>query len=71
MTDIALPELATSAWHRFTRLSREVLFGIAEGFAAARRYDRLAAMNDAQLARMGLVREDVLWFAMYGERRRP
>jgi len=71
MTDIALPAPAASAWHRLTRISREVLLGLAEGFAAARRHERLAAMSDAQLARMGLAREDVPWFAMYGERRRP
>jgi hypothetical protein len=46
-----------------------MLTGIAEGFAAAQRYERLAAMSDAELARRGLTREDLPWFAVYGERR--
>jgi hypothetical protein len=48
---------------------REARLGIAEGFAAARRYERLAILSDGELARRGLRREDVGWFALYGERR--
>jgi hypothetical protein len=70
MTDIALQVPAAGAWRRFACALRETRLGIAEGFAAAHRYERLAAMSDARLAQMGLTREDVPWFAMYGERRR-
>jgi hypothetical protein len=42
---------------------------MAEGFAAARRYERLSSLSDAQLQRLGLTREDVGWFAMYGKPR--
>jgi hypothetical protein len=69
MTDIALPIPAAGAWRRFADTSRQVLLGIAAGFAAARRYERLAVLSDAELARRGLTREDVGWFALYGERR--
>jgi hypothetical protein len=69
MTDIALQNPTTGAWRRFAHASRQALLGIAEGFAAAQRYERLAAMSDAELARRGLTREDVPWFAVFGERR--
>jgi hypothetical protein len=69
MTEIALRAPACGAWRRLAETSRQVLLGIAEGFAAARRYERLAAMSDTELARRGLRREDVGWFAMFGERR--
>jgi hypothetical protein len=69
MSDIALQDPTTGDWRRFTDASRRALLGIAEGFAAAKRYQRLAAMSDAELARRGLRREDVPWFAVFGERR--
>jgi hypothetical protein len=69
MTDIALPVPAAGAWRRFATGLRHVLVDIAAGFAAARRYERLAVLSDAELARRGLTREDVGWFALYGERR--
>ena len=69
MSDIALPGATTGGWQRLAEASRQVLLGIAEGFAAAQRYRRLAAMSDAALARRGLSREDVPWLAVFGERR--
>jgi hypothetical protein len=69
MTHIAWPIPAAGAWGRFADTSRQVLLVIAAGFAAARRYERLAVLSDAELARRGLTREDVGWFALYGERR--
>ena len=69
MSDIALRVPAAGAWRRFADALRETRLGIAEGFAAARRYERLAVLSDGELARRGLRREDVGWFALYGERR--
>ena len=69
MSEIALQSPTAGVWRRLAGVLRRVLVGIAEGFAAARRYERLAAMNDAELARRGLTREDLPWFAAYGERR--
>jgi hypothetical protein len=55
------PRLAR-AWH-------QLLLGIAEGFTAAQRYRRLAALSDAALAQRGLMREDLPSVAVFGERR--
>ena len=69
MSDIALRIPAAGAWRRFAAASRQVLLGVADGFAAAQRYERLAAVSDAELARPGLIREDVPWLAVFDERR--
>lgn len=69
MSEIASRSPTAGAWRRFAGVSCEVLVGIAEGLAAAWRYERLAAMSEAELARRGLTREDLPWFAAYGERR--
>jgi hypothetical protein len=69
MTDLALPVTGSSGWRRMVDSTREFLLAMAEGFAAARRYDRLSTLSDAQLARLGITREDVGWFAMYGKPR--
>jgi hypothetical protein len=69
MSDIALQIPTADTWRRLVDASRQVLLGIVQGFAAAQRHQRLAAMSDAELARRGLTREDVPWFAAYGERR--
>jgi hypothetical protein len=54
-------------WRRFASGCRQLLIGIAEGVAAARRYERLAAMHDRALARRGLRRSDIARFALLGE----
>ncbi|MGH6898771.1 MAG: hypothetical protein ACREJ5_19835 [Geminicoccaceae bacterium] len=69
MTDIALQRPTAGTWRRLANASKRVLLGIADGFAAAQRYQRLAAMSDAELARRGLTREDLPWLAAFGERR--
>jgi hypothetical protein len=69
MTEIALRGPAIDGWRRWAHGSRQVLVGIAEGFAAAQRYKRLAAMSDVELARRGLTRQDLPWVAAFGERR--
>jgi hypothetical protein len=48
---------------------RQVWLGLADGLEAAHRYERLAASSDGELARLGITREDVPWFAMYGKGR--
>jgi hypothetical protein len=67
MSEMALWRPTTGIWRRIGGASHQMLLGIAEGFAAARRYERLALMSDAELARRGLAREDLAWFAVYGE----
>ena len=68
MSEMALRSAAAGPWRRFAG-ARQVLVGIADGFAAARRHGRLAAMSNAELARREFTREDLRWFAAYGERR--
>ena len=41
--------------------------GLQDGLRAARTYQRLNAMSDAELARRGLSREEILRAAMFGE----
>jgi hypothetical protein len=44
--------------------------GIRDGLALAARYDRLVCMSDAELARLGLRREDIARAALSSGRRR-
>jgi hypothetical protein len=69
MTDLALSATGSHGWHRAVDAVRELVLAMAEGLAAARRYERLSNLSDAQLQRLGLTREDVGWFAMYGKPR--
>jgi hypothetical protein len=69
MSAIALRAPMAGGWRRLAEALRETRLAVAEGFAAARRYERLAVLSDAELARRGLSREDVGWFALYGEPR--
>lgn len=69
MTDLALPATGSSGWRRVLQPFREFALAMGEGLAAARRYERLSALSDSQLHRIGLAREDVGWFAMYGRPR--
>ena len=41
--------------------------GLRDGVRAARTYQRLNAMSDAELARRGISREEILRVAMFGE----
>jgi hypothetical protein len=75
MSDLALHPTAAArvpaagAWRRFTTGLRQAWVGLRDGLEAAHRYERLAASSEAELARLGITREDVPWFAMYGKRR--
>jgi hypothetical protein len=59
---------AAGGVRRLTDACRRFLLAVADGVAAARRYEKLASMSDAELARLGITREDVPWFAYSGER---
>jgi hypothetical protein len=58
------------AWRRFANGCHQFLLGVAEGFAAARRYRRLAMLSDAELRQLGATRRDLAWFAVYDKPRR-
>jgi hypothetical protein len=69
MTDLALPVTGSSGWRRTVDAAREFLRVMGEGLAAARHYERLSTLSGAQLRRLGISREDLGWFAMYGKLR--
>jgi hypothetical protein len=70
MSGVALQTTGHGAWPRFANACRQLLLAIAEGFAAARRYRRLAMLSDAELRQLGATRRDLAWFAVYGKPRR-
>jgi hypothetical protein len=61
---------ATTASGRRASALRETLskawLGLRDGLRAARAYERLSAMSDAELARRGLSRDAILRAAMFG-----
>jgi len=69
MSDVALRTSPPVAGRRLAEVGRQTLLGVAEGIAAARRYARLSAMSDRDLAPLGLSREDVPRFAVFGDPR--
>ena len=72
MTSLTLP-LPSGRGNRgnggFLRFLNGLADGLREGVALARRYDSLAQKSDAELARLGLRREDVPRAALLGRRR--
>jgi hypothetical protein len=70
MNDVALRTTGHGAWRRFAEGCRQFLLAMAEGFAAARRYERLAMLSDPELRQLGVTRQDLAWFAVYGKPRR-
>lgn len=71
MTDVAVGTRPAGRWRRQAESLRQTFLAVVEGFEAARRYERLSLMNDRELERLGITREDVAWYALYGERRPP
>lgn len=70
MSELALRTTSfAAASRRLAEAGRQFALGIAEGIAAARRYEKLAAMSDAELARLGITRGDAAWYALCGEPR--
>jgi uncharacterized protein YjiS (DUF1127 family) len=59
---------AAGGLRRLTDACRRFLLAVADGVAAARRYEKLASMSDAELARLGITRADAPWFAYSGKR---
>jgi uncharacterized protein YjiS (DUF1127 family) len=55
--------------NRILRFLNDLAGSFHEGLELARRYDILAAKSDAQLARLGLRREDVPRAALLGRKR--
>ena len=68
MTTTTLPRLplASSALVGLTRLAVDVFEGIMEGRAIATRYERLSRLTNAELARLGLTRQDLAREALSG-----
>ena len=67
MNDVALPIAGRGAWRRCADGCRQFLLGVAEGFAAARRYRRLSTLSDRELRQLGVARRDLAWFAVAGK----
>jgi hypothetical protein len=65
MTTATLP-LAPSAGYGVTRLAVDVFEGIMEGREIATRYERLSRLTNAELARLGLTRQDITRVAVNG-----
>lgn len=69
MTTTILPRLATPSpapAQRLTRLAVDVFEGIMEGREIATRYERLSRLSNAELARLGLTRQDIPRAAVNG-----
>ena len=66
MTTAALPRLAGSAPSRLASYAAQVLEGISEGRRIAARYDVLSGLTNAELARLGLTRQDISRAAVTG-----
>ncbi|MEA2876437.1 MAG: hypothetical protein QOF14_1633 [Hyphomicrobiales bacterium] len=65
MTTVTLP-LAPSAAYGLTRLAVDVFEGVMEGREIATRYERLSRLTNAELARLGLARQDIPRVAVNG-----
>ena len=68
MTTAALRRLplAPSAPYGLTRLAVDVFEGIMEGRELATRYERLSRLTNAELARLGITRQDLPRIAVKG-----
>jgi hypothetical protein len=70
MSDVALGTTGRGAWRRFADGCRRFLWAMAERYAAAGCYRRLSMLSDAELRQLGVRRQDLAWFAVYGKPRR-
>jgi hypothetical protein len=66
MSDVALQSKPVGVLRRLADALRELGFGVAEGFAAARRFENLLTTSDAELARLGITRHDLPGHALFG-----
>jgi uncharacterized protein YjiS (DUF1127 family) len=69
MSDVALQTKGAGVVPRLATAVRQLIGAVAEGVAAARRYERLSTMRDPDLARLGITRDDLPWYALCGTRR--
>jgi hypothetical protein len=69
MSVLAAERPVTGAVRRLLSFCQDLAAGIADGVAAAHRYERLSSMSDADLRRLGVSRRDIAWFALYGKQR--
>ena len=68
MTTATLPRLAATPAqpNRLVRLAVDVFEGVMEGRDIAYRYERLSRLSNADLARLGLTRQDIPRAAVNG-----
>jgi hypothetical protein len=69
MSVLVVERPAAVGLRRFLAACGQFLAAFAEGIAAAHHYERLSAMSAAELRRLGIERQDIAWFALYGEPR--
>jgi len=69
MSVLTLERPTESGLRKVLTVCGEVLAAFAQGVAAAHHYERLSIMSDAELRRLGIERQDIAWFALYGEPR--
>lgn len=69
MSDVAMEITGGGAWRRAVNGLRQFVLAMAEGLAAARRYRSLLLLSDTELRHLGLTRQDLAWFAVYGKPR--
>ena len=66
MTTAALPRLNSAPHHTLGEIAVAFLEGIVEGRQMEMRYERLSRMSNAELARLGLTRQDIPRVAVNG-----
>ena len=66
MTTAALPRLTAPTHHTLGEIAIAFFEGIAEGRQMEMRYERLRRMSNAELARLGLTRQDIPRVAVNG-----
>jgi hypothetical protein len=69
MSVLALERPAAGGFRRLLAVCGQFLAAVAQGVAAAHRYERLSIMSDAELGRLSIERQDIAWFGLYGEPR--
>ncbi len=66
MTTATFPRLAPSVPYGLSRLAVDLFEGVMEGREIATRYERLSRLTNAELARLGLSRQDIPRVAVNG-----
>jgi hypothetical protein len=69
MSVLALERPTAGALRTVRVACGEFLAAVAQGVAAAQHYERLSLMSDGELRRLGIERQDIAWFALYGKPR--